>query len=352
MGRTLYEVLPQAEPLWVERYGSVALTGQPAHFDQWSEALGRHFEVSAFQTERRCFGVVFLDVTERKQAEEALRASRLAAVNLMEDAVEARREVEQINAELEARVQKRTAELTEAIDTLQKEISQRRRLEETLRQSEKQVRFFASQCLTAQETERKKIAAELHDSIAASLVAIKYSIERIQSEMEQGLAKTESLPGLVAQVQQTMVETRRIMAALRPAILDDLGIVAAMNWYCREFQKTYSAIGVECEISLAEEDLPDFLKTPVFRISQEALNNIAKHSQAGRVCLSLRREDHGIQLTIQDNGQGFEECRVVKGLGLSTMRERAELSQGTFAIESGEGGTIIRASWPLECHQG
>ena len=88
VGRTLYEVLPQSESLWVERYGSVALTGQPAHFEQWSEALGRHFEVSAFQTKKGCFGVVFLDVTERKQAEEKTR-ELLTAVQLERDRLSA-----------------------------------------------------------------------------------------------------------------------------------------------------------------------------------------------------------------------------------------------------------------------
>jgi PAS domain S-box-containing protein len=345
-GRTLYEVLPQAESLWVERYGSVALNGQPAHFDQWSESLGRHFEVSAFQTERGYFGVVFVDVTKRKEAEEALRASRLAALNLMEDAVEARQKAEQISSELEARVQQRTADLSNAVDKLEIEIGLRRRLEETLRESEKQIRFFASQCLTAQETERKRIAAELHDSIAASLAAIKFSIEKTQMEMKQGLATPESLQSLISTVQQTIGETRRIMADLRPSILDDLGLIAAMNWFCREYPKTYSHIAVDCEIALSEGDLPDSLKTPIFRISQEALNNIAKHSRAGRVNLFLLKEDDRIQLTIQDNGRGFDVDKVVKGFGLSTMRERAELSGGTFAIESEDRGTIIRASWP------
>ncbi len=226
------------------------------------------------------------------------------------------------------------------------DITERKRLEDTLRQSEKKVRFFASQCLTAQETERKRIAAELHDSIAASLAAIKFSIEKTQVEMKQGLATPESLQGLVSTVQQTIGETRRIMADLRPSILDDLGLIAAMNWFCREYPKTYSHIAVDCEIGLSEEDLPDSLKTPIFRISQEALNNIAKHSQAGRVHLSLQKEDDRIQLTVQDNGRGFDVDKVVKGFGLSTMRERAELSGGTFAVESGEEGTIIRASWP------
>jgi signal transduction histidine kinase len=94
--------------------------------------------------------------------------------------------------------------------------------------------------------------------------------------------------------------------------------------------------------------VPDSLKTPIFRISQEAMNNIAKYSKASLVNLSLRKEDNKVLLTIQDNGHGFDPNTVRKGLGLSTMRERAQLSGGSFGLESAIGkGTIIRATWAL-----
>ena len=138
------------------------------------------------------------------------------------------------------------------------------------------------------------------------------------------------------------------MADLRPSVLDDLGIITAMNWFCREFQKTYSNISVENEIWISEHEVPDSLKTPIFRISQEAMNNIAKYSKASLTNLSLRKEDGKILLTIQDNGQGFDVSTVRRGLGLSTMRERAQLSGGSFVIESAVGeGTTIRVSWPI-----
>ena len=121
-----------------------------------------------------------------------------------------------------------------------------------------------------------------------------------------------------------------------------------MTWFCREYQKTYSHISVENQIGISENEVPDSLRTPIFRICQEAMNNIAKHSQASLVNLSLRKEDNKILLTIQDNGQGINLDTVRRGLGLSTMRERAELSGGSFEIESAIGkGTIIRATWAL-----
>jgi PAS domain S-box-containing protein len=267
------------------------------------------------------------DITARKEAEEAIRKA---------------------HEELEKRVQERTSELSEAFERLRAENIARKQLEDTLRQSEYQVRFFASQCLTAQETERKRVAGELHDSIAASLGAMKFRIEKIAEEMKQRRGGPDSLKDLASKVADMNSEVRRIMADLRPSILDDLGIIPAMNWLCREYQKTYSHITVEEQIGVSEQEVPDALKTPIFRISQEAMNNIAKYSKASLVNLSLRKEDGEILLTIQDNGQGFDQATVKKGMGLSTMKERSQLSGGSFVIESQGGkGTIVCASWPL-----
>jgi signal transduction histidine kinase len=249
--------------------------------------------------------------------------------------------------ELEKRVRERTTELRDAVTVLEAEIARRKTLEAQLRQSEEQVRFFASQCLTAQETERKRVAGELHDSIAASLGAMKFRIEKVLEEMKERRGNPGPLQDLGSQVTDIINEVRRIMADLRPSVLDDLGIIAAINWFCREYEKTYSHVSVEKEIGISEEEVPDSLKTPIFRISQEAMNNISKYSKASLVNLSLRKEDAKIQLTIQDNGQGFDSETVRKGLGLSTMRERAQLSGGSFDLESAIGkGTIIRVSWP------
>jgi len=216
-----------------------------------------------------------------------------------------------------------------------------------LREAHDQVRFFASQCLTTQETERRRIAGELHDSIAASLVAMKIRIEKVADEMKQELCGPDSLQDLASNVAEMSSEVRRIMADLRPSILDDLGIIAAMNWLCREYKKTYPRISVENQIGVSEQDVPDSLRTPIFRISQEAMNNIAKYSKASIVNLSLGKEDDKILLTIKDDGQGFNPDTVRRGLGLTTMRERAQLSGGTFDLESVVGkGTLIRVSWP------
>ena len=222
-----------------------------------------------------------------------------------------------------------------------------------LRESENRLRILTSQLLTAQEKERRLVANELHDSIGSALSVIKFKVEDTIQQMERGIATPESLKGLVPTVQQTIEESRRIQTNLRPSILDDLGILTTLDWHCREFQKIFSHIRIEKEIDISENDVPHSLKTVIYRISQEALNNIAKHSKADLITLSLRKTDGPIELTVRDNGQGFDMEKIFsmesyrKGLGLGSMRERTELSGGSFTIESIQGkGTTIRASWP------
>ncbi len=223
------------------------------------------------------------------------------------------------------------------------------KVEEQLKESEKKLRYLSSELISAQEKERKRIAGELHDSIAASLGAIRLSVEKVLDEKHLNQGTQKDLRNLVEMVQQTSEETRRIMADLRPSMLDDLGIIPAITWFCREYEKIYSPIRIEKSIDINENAIHDSLRTPVFRICQEALNNIAKHSGATLVNLSLRNSDGRIELMVQDNGQGFELETVKKGLGLSTMRERTELSGGSCTIESAQGqGTIVRCIWPLK----
>ena len=238
--------------------------------------------------------------------------------------------------------------VSRALQELREKI-ERKQAEEHLKESEKKLRYLSSELLTAQEKERKRIASELHDSVASSLSAINFSIDKILHQGGGDERTKVELRELTSQVQQAIEETRRIMSDLRPSMLDDLGIVPAINWFCREFERTYSPIHVEKKIDLSESDLTDSLKTAIYRISQEAMNNIAKHSQATLVNLYLQKENGRIELAIEDNGLGFNLNTIRrKGLGLSTMRERTELTGGAYTIQSVKGsGTTIRCSWPL-----
>ena len=141
---------------------------------------------------------------------------------------------------------------------------------------------------------------------------------------------------------------------LRPSILDDMGILPTITWFCREFQKTYPEIRIETDVTIPEEEVCPLLKTTVYRLMQEALNNAAKHSKADLIHLALRKVDDKIQLMIRDNGKGFDVQKALsiessrRGFGLTSMRERVEISGGVFAIESVEGTrTTITALWEM-----
>jgi signal transduction histidine kinase len=224
-----------------------------------------------------------------------------------------------------------------------------------LRRANEELRHLSSKLLAAHEDERKRIAGEIHDTLGSYLTAIKFKVESaVQERGKNGYAAIVSLETALPVVQECIEECRRIQQDLRPSILDDLGLLAALSWFCRRFETIYSHIRTEQTIRIEEGEIPSALKIVIYRIAQEAMNNIAKHSKADLIQLSLRKMDRKMELTIQDNGHGFKLEKAIskesakKGLGLSSMKERTELSGGSFAIESGEGkGTIIRASWQL-----
>ncbi len=257
--------------------------------------------------------VVAHDITERKRAEEALRKAY---------------------DELERRVQERTEDLAKANEAL---------------------RQLSSRLLSAQEEERKRIAGEIHDTLGSCLSAIKFKVESLfQGIGGTARVSTESMNSIIPVIQEGIEDCRRIQMDLRPSMLDDLGLLPTLSWFCKRFRTIYSGIGVEQEMLIEENQIPNSLKIVIYRVIQEAMNNIAKHSYANRVRLSLRKCDGKMELFVEDNGHGFSVQQSLfldnsrRGLGLTSMRERTELSGGSFAIESAEGkGTIIRAWWPI-----
>jgi signal transduction histidine kinase len=222
-----------------------------------------------------------------------------------------------------------------------------------LQESQRKLRHLSSKLIDAQEQQRKLVAQELHDSIGASLTAIIYALEEVLGAgCEHCVSQVREVISLV---RSTMDETRRISTSLRPSILDDLGVLATFRWFCGEFQKLCADLRIETRLDLREQDVPDPVKIVMYRVLQEALNNAAKHSGADLVRVILRRgKAGGVELTIKDNGRGFDVEKILRdrdatsAMGLANMRERTELSGGAFTIRSGKGrGTVIRASWPL-----
>jgi PAS domain S-box-containing protein len=243
-----------------------------------------------------------------------------------------------------------------AISGIVQDMTKRRMVEDALRESDKELRILSNQLLSTEEKERKRIARELHDGIGQALSAIKFSVENSLRELRNRPNHSELKPleAVIPLTQKTIEEVRRIVKDLRPAILDDLGILATITWFCREFQKFYANIEIKKDIDIREEDIPSPLKTVIYRILQEALNNIAKHSRADAVQLGLKKKNSRIELKVRDNGQGFDFNKAIslkasrRGFGLASMRERAALSGGAFAIDSSAGkGTTVRVRWEV-----
>ena len=270
-------------------------------------------------------------------------------------------ELQRLTETLEQQVQERTEEiqvaneeLEVANEELRNEVDQCQRIELELKKSESSLRQLSGELLNAQEKERKMVARDIHDSIGSSLTAIKFKVETTLAEVSKKSPETATaLQNIIPVVQGAIDEARRIQMNLRPSMLDDLGILATIKWFCRQFESTYSKIRVKQKINIEEDEMPVSLKTVVFRVLQEGLNNAAKHSRAEVAFVSLFKRDRAIKLMIRDYGQGFDLSKLQSqgtplGLGLRNMRERVELSGGSFVIESTERkGTTIRASWPI-----
>ncbi len=208
---------------------------------------------------------------------------------------------------------------------------------------------FASAAHAIRESEKTRIARELHDELAQSLTAIKMDATWIREAMPADAgavrAKLDDMLGLL---DTTVAATRRIASDLRPLLLDDLGLVPAIQWLTHNFTQRY---GVPCQLSLDEEvELAEPYATAVFRIVQESLVNVAKHAGASQAEVRIERTAAGVILEVADDGAGFaaDAPRKASSLGLMGLRERARLLQGTVDIDTAPGrGTRIRVSIPV-----
>jgi len=224
-----------------------------------------------------------------------------------------------------------------------------------LRESEQQLRILSAKLLETQENERRVIAQELHDSIGSSLTAIRYGLEEKLHRMGDDRAAPEGigLEQIIAIVRDTTEEVHRISSNLRPSVLDDIGFLAAIGSLCRELQGVYGGVRIETRVDVREDDVHESLGIVIYRILQEALNNAFKHSRADTIQVRLKKAEGFLELSITDNGEGFDLARPLKrgnlmeGMGLIGMKERALLSNGVFEIRSETGqGTSIRVIWP------
>ncbi|HLV81187.1 MAG TPA: sensor histidine kinase, partial [Chthonomonadaceae bacterium] len=203
----------------------------------------------------------------------------------------------------------------------------------------------------AQEKERRHLARELHDEIGQALTAVKINLESLQRAAEA--PRTERLGDSIAIVQQTLEQVRSLSLDLRPAMLDDFGLTAALRWHFdRQAKRTGIELHLDCEPF--RKRLPPTIETACFRVAQEALTNILRHAKAGQVRVTLRQDAQEVLLTVEDDGAGFNVAAARRAatrnasMGLLGMEERARLAGGRLEIVSERRrGTKIEAHFPL-----
>ena len=213
-------------------------------------------------------------------------------------------------------------------------------------------RAFAVAAQAIREEEKARLARELHDELAQSLTALKMDTIWVRDHASSVPGTvTAKLTDMVEMLDRTVAATRRMAADLRPLMLDDLGLVPAIEWLASSFTQR---CGVPCTLSVSDElalELPEPYATAVFRIVQESLNNIAKHAAASQVVITLDKTLDTVSLRVQDDGCGFlaDGARKPQSLGLMGLRERAQLLGGSVCIRSARGkGTKVEVSIPLD----
>ena len=238
-----------------------------------------------------------------------------------------------------------------AILSLANDITAKFEAEENLQKSNEALRDLASHIETIRENERSHMAREIHDELGQQLTGLKMDISWLNRKVNShDEAVKEKMKDAIALIDKTVITVRRIATELRPSILDDLGLIAAMEWQSEEFEKR-SEIKSIFSSNVNQLTINTDVATAVFRIFQESLTNVLRHSQATEVISFFRLENSIITLFIEDNGIGFEENDIKnkKTLGLLGMKERIQLIRGKYEINGNSGkGTSVIITVPLK----
>ncbi len=297
IGRRVLDVLPGTEHFWIETYGRVALTGEPAHIERYSAALGRWFEVYAYQTVRGQFAVLFTDVTDRKEADQALK---------------------DLNAELENRVADRTAEAERRAEQLQR---------------------VALDLSTVEERERERLAHVLHDDLQQTLAYAKLRAGMLARSPDASNEVSSISNDLVGALSEAIETSRSLSHELSPALLHNEGLGPALQ---RLADNTSDRYALETSVEVGDNVfvLSREQRTFAYRAAQELVLNAVKHADARRIRFELWREDHTVKMAVEDDGVGLGATRSRgerdkdDGIGLLTVEEKAKLRGGSLQIIS------------------
>lgn len=213
--------------------------------------------------------------------------------------------------------------------------------------------ILSAQMLTAQEDEKKRIAGDLHEGIAQTLSAVMNHVEAACRNLEKNhpAAETQSLRALLPPIRGAIKEISTFAMNLRPASLDDFGLIPTLSWWFEEFQQNYSGLHIDTAIDIEEQAIPAPLKVIIYRVIQDALTAIAKEGRATQVQLALAKQPRQVTLTIEDNALTYHPAETAaadssREVGLAMIKERTVLSGGSFSLDSNhQGGTIRQAAW-------
>jgi PAS domain S-box-containing protein len=314
-GRSMREIAPTHEQHWFDTYGQVALSGEPVRFENHAAALNRWYEVFAFRVgspEQRRVGLVFNDITRRRESDEALR---------------------QLNTELESRVENRTQELTE---------------------SQQRLRALATELNLAEQRERQRLATDLHDYLGQLLVLSRMKLSQAKKE-PMGSSLQKFFDEVLGVTDKALSYTRTLVSQLSPPVLHEFGLSMALQWLAEQMHQRELLVTLECKRELPW--LPEDQSLLLFQSVRELLLNSVRHAQVAEALVEVDQIADSIHITVSDHGCGFNYPAGVSaqgntdlstGFGLFSIRERMLSLGGRFDLQSEPGkGTVAKLILPV-----
>jgi signal transduction histidine kinase len=302
LGKTATEVFfPSPNPLAMEKFCEAGLLGKSSHFEIYSEALGRHLDVHAFPCGAGRFGAVFMDISERKQMELALR---------------------DLNATLESKVIQRTAELKRRTEQLQR---------------------LAIQLSLAEERERKRIGAFLHEDLQQQIAGAKFHLNLLSKQAKDDPEQKSLLAKVDEMLREAIEKSRSLSHELSPDVLSRNDLAETFRWLA---DRMYASHGLRVRVDARSEATlqSDAITIFLFRAVQEMLSNVIQHAGVRDAAIRMSRHGRYVRVSVSDRGKGFDPQapKETPGFGLFNIRERAELLGGRMKVRSrpGEGSTL------------